>query len=328
MQSAYNTLPSPDDPSLNATQSAPLPFDIDAALDAETQCIHPWPETPEGRLAALLSEDRGHKLVNCRKGGIIFKYADGHRAWRPMFPCNLTIACTHCAMEQADEQFSKYLGLDMLIPGHFTRITIPLDIPESVSPKVPFDALMKSLRRLLPKSPTVAKIKPSSDTVEVIYCAALSESAIARLRKLYPAAIARRHCLSNFPRELHRVLDADLFRTPEAAAAADTKYMKSRLLRVQGLSREERSKLSLMAAIRDNLTEPNPESTGDASMNDKNPKPPVKTFHHRTASGRLMPVPACPCGCGSPPTHFGRGKSVNDDSPDIHWVQVELASIQ
>lgn len=327
MQTACNTLPlpSPDDPSLNApilTARAPLDLaSLDAMLDAETQCVPPPPTTPEGKLAALLSEDRGHKLVNCRKGGIIFKYADGHRAWRPMFPCNLTIACAHCAMEQADEQFSKYLGLDSLIAGLFIRITVPLEIPDNISPKVPFDTLMKSLRRLLPKAPTVAKIKPSSDTVEVLYCSGLSEAATTKLRKLYPSAVIRRHCLSNFPRELHRVLDADLFRTPEAAAAADAKYMKSRLLRVQGISREERSKLSLMRAIRDNLTEPSQDSS---PQHEKSPK----TFHHRTASGRLMPVPACPCGCGSPPTHFGRGKSVNDDSPDIHWVQVELASIQ
>ena len=303
-----------------ATALDPTAAELLAMLDAstETQSLPSYPDTPEGHLATLLPENRARKLLGCKVGGFVFKYHDGHRAWRPSYPCQLCILCAACAADQADEQFAKYSNLASFMQGHhFTRVTVQL-APDA-APALAYDSLMRFLRKHLPKAPTVAKIKPSSDTVEVAYLAALSEDETALVHRQFPSAVVRRHCHSVFLRELHRVLDADTFPTPEATAAADTKYNGIHLLRVQGLSREERRNLSLMTPIRDKFSgdEPNaPDST----------TPQAEKLYHRTASGKLMPIPSCPCGCGAAPTHFGRGKYEKDDSPDIHWIQIEAVT--
>jgi len=289
-------------------------------LDAstETQSIPSYPDTPEGHLAALLPEDRARKLLGCKVGGFVFKYHDGHRAFRRCFPCRLGILCAACAADQADEQFAKYGNLASFMQGHhFTRITVPL-APDA-APALAYDSLMRFLRKYLPKAPTVAKIKPATDTVEIAYLAALSEDETTRVHRYFPSATVRRHCHSTFTRELHRVLDADTFPTPEATVAADIKYNGIHLLRVQGLSREERRNLSLMTPIRDKFS-------GDASAEGNSTTPATEKLYHRTASGKLMPIPSCPCGCGAAPTHFGRGKYEKDDSPDIHWIQIEAVT--
>lgn len=323
MSSTCNTLPTPAEFDLLTANQFQSVRDVMTDLESETISV---PNTPEERIALHLPEDRGRKLLNCRKNSISFKYPDGHRSWRPGFPCNMTICCLPCALDQAADQYSKYSGLSRLIRQRFTRLTIPITAADTDGTiKSSYDTLMKLLHRTIPKTPTLAKIKPSSDTVEIISTSTLPDSAIAKIRLAYPSAVVRLHYQSSFSRELHRVVDADqeLFKSPELAALADSKYQKTCLLRTQGISREERSKLSLIDPIRDNLSESSPGAGSDAGS--QPPKPPEKLYH-RTASGRLMPVPACPCGCGSAPTHFACSKSQHEAIPEEDWIPIQIVT--
>lgn len=318
------TLPSPAEfERLTANQFESI-RDINADLE-EIQTVPLPPTTLAGKIAAHLPEKRGQKLLGCRNKGLTFKYSDGRRAWRPGFPCHMTICCAPCAMDQAADQYSKYAGLTLFIQQRFTRITIPIAVPDTSTVKSCYDSLMKLLRKSIPKIPTLAKIKPSSDTVEILVTATLSESATAKILHAYPDAMIRQHYQSNFSRELHHVVDTDhvLFSNPELAALADRRYQKTCLLRTQGISREDRIKLSRTDPIRDNLSESVPESASDGGFHA--PKSTEKLYH-RTASGHLMQVPACPCGCGSPPTHFAYAKLQHEAVPDEDWIPIVIVT--
>lgn len=349
MQTACNTpatpriqlqLPSLDDPSLNTpTITAQLPDasyqmyrpryqpealptleDLDLDLPPERK---PFPDTPLGHLASLVAYERGTKLLGCRDGGFVFKYPCGKRRWREAYPCKLGILCFMCAQDAAEEQFDKYKHLESFIIGrHFTRITIPI----SDSPREEYNSLMEFLSQF-PKAATLTKIKPVANVIEVIYCAALGNSELSQIREAWPSATARRYCQSNFLRELHAVLDAVAFETPELAAAADAKYFKINLLRLQGLSQEERKNLSLLAVRnkfpKDDESSPGGDGSGPSLGGEMTSLPPKKYFH-RTRTGHLMPVPACSCPCGAAPTHIARGKSIHDDSPDMVWTELNI----
>lgn len=329
-------LPDIDDPSLTApiihVPDPDAEYDrMMAALEAETCAIPAWPDTPKGHLAALLPYERGRKLISCRNGGFIYRYADGSRAWRPMYPCN-DPCCPDCSEDRRKAEFDKYQHLESFLQGHkFTRITVLL--PADMTPRIAITGLMNFLKQSLPKAATLAKVKPISDRVEILYCGGMPEGFQASLRLAYPAAVCRQHCQSNFLRELDHVLTPEASTSPEATVMADAKYHKTRLLRLQGLTQAEREKLLHMSAIRNNFSPDEDEPIpGDGSggcgggfSSNSDPPPPEK-YYHRTSNGHLMSVPACPCGCGAGPTHFARGKSAEDNSPDLEWYAITLVT--
>lgn len=312
----------------------------------DVPCGPEWPDTPAGKIAALLDYVRGVKLTRCRHGGFIFKFPDGSRGFRPAYACRMTIVCFECAVDQALEQFGKYRSLiDFLPAEQFTRMTIRL--ADNLPPSERVDQIMALLDRTLPKLPTVAKIKPASDTLEILYCAELTREEVAAVRAAYPTMRLHRYHTTHFHRELHRVLDAEPFATPESAAAADTKYFDIRLLRVHGLSREERRNLTLVQPTRVNFAEASPDSppgggsSGGFSPSPEEsdlpreqpaaqpasiPNPPIRQHYHRTASGRLWAVPSCSCGCGAAPVSFAKGMSKDDNSPDLNWIDIDLVT--
>lgn len=274
MQTACNTLPPPNDPSLNIpNQSAPIPFDdLMAMLDREP--MQHAPTTYKERLSILLPDKRAMRLNWCCAYWQHFH--DGTHTWkRPSNACSLVILCPRCAAVQAMEQHKKYHYLYPFIPDTgFTRISVPLDLS---TPKTAYDQLVKHLRKLLPPLPHVMKIKPTRETVESLYCGSISPQQRNALQALYPSMRFLSYARSQFREELTAVLAPDLPRTPEAIAALDTKYMKTRLLRVHGLTQEQRKKLS------------------DERLSDKldNSEP---TFHQEPGRAPIY-IPHCPhCG--------------------------------
>lgn len=279
------------------------PEDMLAALDAQPP--QQTPTTPLGILMMLLPDRRSRRLSWCRS--YWQWYTDGHHKWcRTSTPCDLVIACLPCAMYQAKEQQLKYDGLYPHIPdAGFTRLSFPLDLSE---PKKTYDRLFRHLKRYLPKAPTLGKIKPASDRIEVLYCAPTTPDSLARLHKLYPDMRAVSCQRSQFRDELANVLRPDLPKDPEAIAALDAKYLKVRLLRFHGLSQEDRKKLSPIE----------PESIVDNYHEDK-----TKSCHCGE-HGKLTPLPKCPK-CGKLPTKFSRWQSrMAKEPPPDQWIDVVL----
>lgn len=301
---ARNTLPAPDDPSLNAlTQSVPIPAsELLAMLDREP--AQHAPTTYKERLMVLLPDKRAQRLNWCCAYWQFF--TDGVHTWkRPSNACSLVILCPKCAATQAMEQHRKYHYLYPFVPdAGFTRISVPLDL--SV-PKQAYDRLVKHLRKLLPPLPHVMKIKPTRETVESLYCGSISPDNMSALKALYPSMRFLPCARSKFREELTSVLSPDLPRTPEAITALDAKYMKTRLLRVHGLTQEQRKNLS------------------DERLSDKldNSEP---TFHQEPGKAPIH-IPHCPhCGKLATKLCHWRHESLPEPTPEEYVNVVSCIS--
>ena len=116
------------------------------------------------------------------------------------------------------------------------------------------------------------------------------------------------HDRSQFREELAKVLAPDLPRNPDLVAELDARYLKVRLLRVAGLTQEERKKLST-----------------------KDTEPIVDNYHedqaracHCGEHGKLTKLPNCPK-CGKIPTKISKWQShTSQEPPEDQWMDVVL----
>lgn len=270
--------------------------------------IQELPTDFRGRTAMLLSGSRGERLALCRAHWQWF--TDGVHKWcRPSNPCELIIACPACAEEQAMAQRKQYDGLFEYVPElGFTRMTFR---PDFSNIKESFDLLTKALRKHLPKAPTVSKIKPATRRIEVLYCGPLPLAGLAALLRLYPTMQQTLEPRLHFREELGVVLAPDLPSIPAEVAELDSKYRKTRLLRVQGLTQEQRRKLSVIeeSPITDNFSS---DGTGEGDPS------------QYLDNGIAKPVPRCPH-CGRSATKFTPWVVDGANPPTEHcWQDVIL----
>lgn len=198
------------------------------------------------------SGKRAQRLLNCEA----FKcyHSCGLHTWGQISShCELTIACPGCAMRMAQEQFDKYIHLETFArdANGYTLFTFrppQSALDESQGPKEFFTRLGKMLSRVLDKAPTLAKVKVLSGRIEVMYLGPVSIDQLRELQGMYPSFRYRRVTdPGNFPRDLRDLLAPELPTDPVQLGQLDYKYRKVRQLRVWGMSRDERKKLSVLS---------------------------------------------------------------------------------